>query len=122
LGWVAGAAAAEKKYVPGVSDTEIKIGQSVPYTGPYSVYGQVGKAEQAYLAKTNAEGGISGRKIRLISLDDGYVPPKALEQTRRLVEEDGVFLIFGSLGPAPSIVVRRYLNPAEDTAAVRLGR
>ncbi len=111
LGWIAGGAAAEKKYDPGVSDTEIKIGQSVPYSGPYSVYGQAGKAEQDYFAKINAEGGINGRKIKLISLDDGYVPPKALEQTRRLVEEDGVFFIFGSLGPAPSMVVRRYLNP-----------
>ena len=111
LGWIAGGAAAERKYDPGVSDSEIKIGQSVPYSGPYSVYGQVGKAEQDYFAKINAEGGINGRKIRLISLDDGYVPPKALEQTRRLVEEDGVFFIFGSLGPATSMVVRRYLNP-----------
>ena len=111
LGCVMDGAAAEKKYDPGVSDTEIKIGQSVPYSGPYSVYGQTGKAEQDYFAKINAEGGINGRKIKLISLDDGYVPPKALEQTRRLVEEDGVFFIFGSLGPAPSMVVRRYLNP-----------
>jgi branched-chain amino acid transport system substrate-binding protein len=110
-GCVMDAAAAEKKYESGVSDTEIKIGQSVPYSGPYSVYGQVGKAEQAYFAMLNAEGGINGSKIKLISLDDGYVPPKALEQTRRLVEEDGVFFIFGSLGPAPSMVVRRYLNP-----------
>jgi ABC-type branched-subunit amino acid transport system substrate-binding protein len=111
LAWIAGAAAAEKKYDSGVSDTEIEIGQSIPYSGPYSVYGQVGKAEQAYFAKINAEGGINGRKIRLISLDDGYLPAKALEQTRRLVEQDGVFLIFGSLGPATSMVVRRYLNP-----------
>jgi branched-chain amino acid transport system substrate-binding protein len=111
LGWAASAAVAEKKYDPGVSDTEIKIGQSMPYSGPYSVYGQVGNAEQAYFAKINAEGGVNGRKIKLISRDDGYVPPKALEQTRRLVEEDGVFLIFGSLGPATSMVVRRYVNP-----------
>jgi branched-chain amino acid transport system substrate-binding protein len=111
LGWIAPTAAADKKYDPGVSDTEIKIGQSVPYSGPFSVYGEIGKAEQAYFAQINAEGGINGRKIKLISLDDGYVPPKALEQTRRLVEGDGVFLIFGSLGPAPSMVVRRYLNP-----------
>jgi branched-chain amino acid transport system substrate-binding protein len=111
LGCVASAGAAEKKYDPGVSDSEIKIGQSMPYSGPYSVYGQIGKTEQAYFATINAEGGINGRKIKLISLDDGYVPPKALEQTRRLVEEDGVFLIFGSLGPATSMVVRRYLNP-----------
>ena len=111
LGWVTGAAAADKKYDPGVSDTEIRIGQSMPYSGPYSVFGQIGKAEQAYFAKINAEGGINGRKINLISLDDGYVPPKAFEQTRRLVEEDQVFLIFGSLGPATSMVVRPYLNP-----------
>jgi ABC-type branched-subunit amino acid transport system substrate-binding protein len=106
-----GAAAAGKKYDPGVSDTEIKIGQSMPYSGPYSVYGQIGKAELAYFAKINAEGGINGRKVKLMSLDDGYVPPKALEQTRRLVEEDGVFFIFGSLGPATAMVVRHYLNP-----------
>jgi ABC-type branched-subunit amino acid transport system substrate-binding protein len=111
LGCVAGAAATKQKYDPGVSDSEIKIGQSVPYSGPYSVYGQIGKAELAYFAKLNAEGGINGRKVKLISLDDGHVAPKALEQTRRLVEEEGVFLIFGSLGPTTSIVVRRFLNP-----------
>jgi branched-chain amino acid transport system substrate-binding protein len=111
LDWVKGAAAADKKYDPGVSDTEIKIGQTMVYSGPYSVFGQIGKAEQAYFAKINAEGGINGRKVNLISLDDGYVPPKALEQTRRLVEQDRVFLIFGSLGPATSMVVRRYLKP-----------
>jgi branched-chain amino acid transport system substrate-binding protein len=111
LGWIAGAAATDKTYDPGVSDTEIKIGQTMMYSGPLSVYGQIGKAEQAYFAKINAEGGINRRKVNLISLDDAYVPPKALEQTRRLVEEDGVFFIFGSLGPATSIVVRRYLNP-----------
>jgi ABC-type branched-subunit amino acid transport system substrate-binding protein len=111
LGGVVDTASAEKKYDPGVSDTEIKIGQSVPYSGPYSVAGQIGKAELAYFAMLNAGGGINGRKIKLISLDDGLVPPKALEQTRRLVEEDGVFFIFGSIGPATSMVVRRYLNP-----------
>jgi branched-chain amino acid transport system substrate-binding protein len=111
LGGVAGAAAAEKKYDPGVSDTEIEIGQTMPYSGPVSVYGQTGRAQLAYFAKLNAEGGINGRKVKLISLDDGYLPPKALEQVRRLVEGDGVFLIFGSPGPATNIVVRRYLNP-----------
>jgi ABC-type branched-subunit amino acid transport system substrate-binding protein len=111
LGWSAGAAAADRKYDPGVSDTEIKIGQTMPYSGPYSVYGESGRAHLAYFAKINAEGGINGRKIRLISLDDGYVPPRALEQTRRLVEQDGVLLMFASPGPATNIVVRRYLNP-----------
>ena len=89
LCWIAGAAPADRKYDPGVSDTEIKIGQTMPYSGPYSVYGQAGQAQVAYFAKINAEGGINGRTIRLISLDDGYLPPKALEQTRRLVEQDG---------------------------------
>src|ERR1700674_776086 len=87
VAFVAEASAAEKKYDPGVSDTEIKIGQTMPYSGPVSVYGQIGHAQQAYFAKINAEGGINGRKINLISLDDGYVPPKALEQVRKLVEQ-----------------------------------
>jgi branched-chain amino acid transport system substrate-binding protein len=104
-------AVADKKYGPGVSDAEIKIGQTMPYSGPVSVYGQIGRAQLAYFAKVNAEGGINGRKIKLISLDDGYVPPKALEQVRRLVEQDGVLLIFNSVGTATNIIVRNYLNP-----------
>ena len=82
----------------------------MPYSGPLSVLGQSGRAELAYFAKLNAEGGINGRKVELISLDDGYLPPKTVEQVRRLVEEDEVLLIFGSLGVPTNIVVRQYLN------------
>ncbi len=103
-------ASAQGVATPGVTDKEVKIGQTMPYSGPLSVYGQIGRAELAYFAKINAEGGISGRKIKLISLDDGYVPPKALEQVRKLVEEDGVFGVFGSAGTATNIVARSYLN------------
>src|SRR4051794_11432556 len=87
-------ALAEKKYGPGVTDTEIKIGQTMPYSGPASLYSTVGKAMAAYFDRINAEGGVNGRKIRLISLDDGYSPPKAVEQTRKLVEQEDVLLIF----------------------------
>jgi branched-chain amino acid transport system substrate-binding protein len=76
---------AQKKYGPGVTDTEIKIGQTMPYSGPASIYNTIGKAEAAYIAKINAEGGINGRKINLISADDGYSPPRTVEQTRKLV-------------------------------------
>src|ERR1700731_4313462 len=110
VAFVAEASAAEKNYDPGVSDTEIKIGQTMPYSGPVSVYGQIGRAQRAYFAKINAEGGINGRKITLISLDDGYMPPKALEQVRRLVEQDKVLLVFNSAGTATNITVRSYLN------------
>ena len=85
----------------------------MPYSGPYSVYGQIGKAEQAYFAKVNAEGGINGRKVELISLDDGYVPPKALEQTRRLVEQEQVALIFNGLGTPSNAAVHAYLNDSK---------
>ena len=94
----AGPAAAQKKYDPGASDTEIKIGNIMPYSGPASAYGVIGKTEAAYFNKINAEGGINGRKINFISYDDGYSPPKAVEQARRLVEDDEVLLIFQSLG------------------------
>jgi len=82
----------------------------MPYSGPLSVYGQIGHTQQAYFAKINAEGGINGRKVNLISLDDGYMPPKALEQARRLVERDKVLLLFNSVGTATNIVLREYLN------------
>ncbi len=103
-------ATAQKKYDPGASDTEIKIGQTMPYSGPASSYGTIGKAEAAYFKKVNDEGGINGRKIVFISLDDGYSPPKAVEMTRRLVEQDQVLLLFGSLGTATNIAVHSYLN------------
>jgi branched-chain amino acid transport system substrate-binding protein len=103
-------AAAEKTYAPGVTDTEIKIGQTMPYSGPASAYGTYGRAEAAYFAMINEQGGINGRKIKLISLDDGYSPPKTLEQTRRLVEQEGVAFIFGALGTASNTATRNYLN------------
>lgn len=95
---------------PGVSPTEIVIGQTMPYTGPASSYSVIGRAEAAYFAKVNAQGGINGRKIRLISLDDGYSPPKTVERTRRLVEQEKVLLIFGTFGTPTNAVIKRYLN------------
>ena len=88
------AADAQKKYDPGASDTEIKIGNIMPYSGPASSYGVIGKSEAAYFNKVNAEGGINGRKVNFISYDDGYSPPKAIEQARKLVESDEVLFIF----------------------------
>ncbi|HYM02360.1 MAG TPA: ABC transporter substrate-binding protein [Stellaceae bacterium] len=103
-------AAAQKSYDPGVTDTEIKLGQTMPFSGPLSAYSTVGRAMAAYFAKVNAEGGVNGRKITLISLDDGFSPPKTVEQTRKLVEQDGVFLIFASLGTATNAAVQKYLT------------
>ena len=101
---------AQKKYGPGVTDTEIKIGQTMPYSGPASIYNTIGKAEAAYIAKINAEGGINGRKINLMSLDDGYSPPRTVEQARRLVEQEEVLMIFGSLGTATNTAIQKYMN------------
>jgi branched-chain amino acid transport system substrate-binding protein len=95
---------------PGVTDNEIKIGQTMPYSGPASSFSVIGRAEAAYFRMINEQGGINGRKITLISLDDGYSPPKTVEQTRRLVEQEGVAFIFGSLGGATNLAVRQYLN------------
>ena len=106
----AGVQAADKQYGPGVSDTEIKIGNSLPYSGPASAYGQIGRAEAAYFKSINDKGGINGRKINFISLDDGYSPPKVVEQTRRLVEEEQVAVIFGTLGTPLNLAIRQYLN------------
>jgi branched-chain amino acid transport system substrate-binding protein len=103
-------AAAQKKNAPGVSDTEIKIGQTMPYSGPASAYGAIGKSEAALIAMINERGGVNGRKITLLSLDDGYSPPKTFEQTRRLVEQENVAFIFSSLGTPTGIVVHKYLN------------
>src|SRR5512134_682749 len=91
-------ALAQKRYGPGVSDTEIKIGQTMPYSGPLSAFGTMGRAEAAYFDFVNQAGGVNGRKIRLISLDDGYNPPRTIEQTRKLVESDQVLLLFSSFG------------------------
>jgi branched-chain amino acid transport system substrate-binding protein len=95
---------------PGVSDAEIKIGQTMPYSGPASAYGTIGRAELAYFKMINEQGGINGRKLSLISVDDGYSPPKTVEQTRRLIEQERVAFMFGSLGTAPNAAVRSYLN------------
>jgi len=110
LALLADPAAAQKRYDTGASDTEIRIGQTMPYSGPVSMLGTVGKSAAAYFDKVNAEGGINGRKIKFISVDDGYSPPKALEQTRRLVENDGVLLLYGTVGTATNQAVHRYLN------------
>jgi branched-chain amino acid transport system substrate-binding protein len=103
-------AAAQKKYGPGASDTEIKIGNIMPYSGPTSAYGVIGKTEAAYFNKINAEGGINGRRINFISYDDGYSPPKTVEQARKLVESDEVLLIFQSLGTPPNTAIQKYMN------------
>jgi branched-chain amino acid transport system substrate-binding protein len=103
-------ALAQKKYDTGATDTEIKIGNIMPYSGPASSYGVIGKTEAAYFNKINAEGGINGRKINFISYDDSYSPPKTVEQARRLVESDGVLLIFNSLGTPPNSAIQKYMN------------
>ena len=103
-------ALAQKKYDTGASDTEIKIGNIMPYSGPASAYGAIGKSEAAYFNKINAEGGINGRKITFITYDDGYSPPKAVEQARKLVESDEVLIVFNPLGTPPNTAIQKYLN------------
>jgi branched-chain amino acid transport system substrate-binding protein len=100
----------QKKYDEGASDTEIRIGNTNPYSGPASAYGQIGKSINAFFSKVNAEGGINGRKITFVTYDDGYAPPKTVEMVRRLVEEDKVLLIFSTLGTPPNAAIRKYLN------------
>jgi branched-chain amino acid transport system substrate-binding protein len=107
---VSSSALAQKKYDTGATDTEIKIGNIMPYSGPASAYGVIGKTEEAYFKKINAEGGIKGRKINFITYDDGYSPPKAVEQARKLVESDEVLLIFNALGTANSTAIQKYMN------------
>ena len=108
---IAAPAAAQKKYGPqGVSDTEIKIGQTMPHSGPVSIYGIMGRVHQAYFDMVNEKGGINGRKITFISADDAFSPPKTVEQTRKMVENDGVFMLFGSSGTAAQSAVQKYLN------------
>ena len=104
------AAFAQKKYDPGASDTEIKIGQTMPYSGPASAYGQIGRTEVAYFKMLNEQGGINGRKINLITLDDGYSPPKTVEMIRRLVEQDEVLFVFQSLGTPSNSAIHKYMN------------
>jgi len=103
-------ASGAKSYDPGASDEEIKIGQTMPYSGPASAYGTIGRTEAAYFDMINAQGGVNGRKIRLISLDDGYSPPRTVEQVRKLVEEEQVLFIFQSLGTPPNSAIHKYLN------------
>ena len=108
--FAASAGSARADDTPGITDTEIKIGQTMPYSGPASAYGVIGRAEAAYFKMINEQGGINGRKINFISLDDGYSPPKTVEQTRRLVEDEKVAFIFNSLGTPPNLAIRQYLN------------
>src|SRR4029077_10041999 len=110
LAMTATAASAQKKYDPGASDSEIKIGNIMPYSGPASSYGVIGKVEAAYFNMINAEGGINGRKVTFISYDDAYSPPKAIEQARKLVESDEVLLVFNPLGTQSNSAIRKYMN------------
>jgi branched-chain amino acid transport system substrate-binding protein len=105
-----GGALAQKKYDTGATDTEIKIGNIMPYSGPASAYGVIGKIEEAYFKMINDAGGINGRKINFVSYDDGYSPPKAVEQARKLVESDEVLLIFSPLGTASNSAIEKYMN------------
>ena len=104
LSWAAG------QYGPGVTNTNIKIGNTMPYSGPASAYGAIGKSAAAYFAMLNDQGGINGRKIKFISRDDGYSPPKTVEMVRKLVEEDQVLLLFSTLGTATNTAIQDYLN------------
>ena len=105
---------AQKKYDTGASDTEIKIGNIMPYSGPASAYGVIGKTEEAYFRKINAEGGINGRKISFVSYDDAYSPPKTVEQARKLVESDEVLVIFNPLGTPPNSAIQKYMNQKKE--------
>src|SRR5258708_5087179 len=107
---VASTASAQKKYDPGATDTEIKIGNIMPYSGPLSAYATIGKTEAAYFKKINEEGGINGRKLNFISYDDGYNPAKTVEQTRKLVEDDEVLLLFNPLGTPGNTAIQKYMN------------
>jgi branched-chain amino acid transport system substrate-binding protein len=108
--FAASAGSARADNAPGITDTEIKIGQTMPYSGPASAYGVIGRADTAYFKMINEQGGVNGRKINLISLDDAYSPPKTVEQIRRLVEQEQVAFIFNSLGTPSNAAVRQYLN------------
>jgi branched-chain amino acid transport system substrate-binding protein len=112
LGLAVGAtpAAAQKKYDPGASDTEIKIGNIMPYSGPLSAYAQIGRTEAAFFRMINEQGGINGRKINFISYDDAFSPPKTVEQARKLVESDEVLFIFQSLGTPTNNAIQKYMD------------
>ena len=107
---VTAAIAADKKYDPGASDTEIKIGQTIPHSGPGSLYGVLGRVGEAYFQSLNEKGGINGRKVKFLTMDDSYSAPKAVEATRRLVEQEEILALYGSLGTAPQTAVHKYLN------------
>jgi branched-chain amino acid transport system substrate-binding protein len=103
-------ALAQKKYDPGANDKEIKVGNIMPYSGPASAYGTIGKVEAAYFKMINDQGGINGRKVNFVSLDDGYSPPKTVEMARKLVEQDEVLLVFQPLGTPPNSAIHKYMN------------
>jgi branched-chain amino acid transport system substrate-binding protein len=105
-----GSRTARAENAPGVTDTEIKIGQTMPYSGPASAYGVIGRTEIAYFKMINEQGGVNGREVNLISLDDGYSPPKAVEQVRRLVEQEHVAFLANTLGTPPNVAIRQYCN------------
>ena len=107
---LAAPAVAQKQYAPGITDTEITFGQTLPLSGPVSAYGQIGRAEAAYFHMINDQGGVNGRKLNFLQLDDGYSPPKTVEQTRRLVEQDRVAFVFSSIGTPTNLSVQKYLN------------
>ena len=98
---------------PGITDKEIKIGQTMPYSGPASAYGVIGRVESAYFKMINEQGGVNGRMINLVSVDDAYSPPRTVEQVRKLAEQEGVAFFFNTLGTAPNLAIRQYLNDAK---------
>ena len=104
------AVAGEKLYGPGITDTEIKIGQTVPYSGPASAFSSYGRVMTGYFQMLNEQGGINGRKVNLISLDNAFGPPKAIEQSRKLVDDEGVLAEVGTVGTVPNVAVQKYLN------------
>src|ERR1700691_2040059 len=106
----AGAGTARADDTPGITDTEIKIGNTMPYSGPASAYGVIGRTEAAYFKMINEQGGVNGRKINYISLDDAYSPPKTVEQIRRLIESDEVLFLVNPVGTAPNMAVVKYIN------------
>jgi branched-chain amino acid transport system substrate-binding protein len=110
LALTANPASAQKKYDEGASDTEIRIGNTNPYSGPASAYGQIGKTIEAFFKKVNDEGGVNGRKVTFITYDDGYAPPKTIEMVRKLVEEDKVLLVFQTLGTPSNTAIHKYMN------------
>src|SRR3981081_4243145 len=107
---MSGSALAQKKYDTGATDTEIKVGNIMPYSGPASAYGVIGKTQRPYFKMINDKGGINGRKINFVTYDDAYSPPKAVEQVRKLVESDEVLFVFNPLGTPPNSAIQKYMN------------